>query len=136
MNPAETLLEGMRQEMSPRRCPADSQVGQVIWPLAREGAGESEQRNGCRVWGQNRGMADSDCREMGLSFGVEAIGTKPGVAFRGRSGKALPASSFCQPELRGIAVLRELFCVTNVPMAMRSRDGKRARGGVCWCRRC
>lgn len=51
-------------------------------------------------------MADSDSQEMLLCFGVEAVGTKLGMAFHGSllPLRATPAR----------AVLRELFCVRDV----------------------
>lgn len=56
--------------------------------------------------GDSIGMAHSDSQEMFLSFGVEAIGIKLGTAFHG---SLLP---LCATPAR--AVLRELFCVTDV----------------------
>lgn len=52
--------------------------------------------------GDSIGMADSDSQEMLLSFGVEAIGTKLGMAFHG---SLLP---LCATPAR--SALRELFC--------------------------
>lgn len=52
------------------------------------------------------GMADSGSQDLLLSFGVEAVGTKLGMAFHG---SLLP---LCATPAR--AVLQELFCVRNV----------------------
>lgn len=101
-------------------------------------ARENKRRNGCRVWGQNQGMACADSQGMFFSVGVEAMGTKPGVAFCGKSGKALLDSSSC---CAGRSCAAELCCgSSSVALGCSSGhvsgDGKRAWGGLCWCRRC